>query len=266
MLALGMARGLLSLYQNTPIYEAARQLVEAITLPLDDPDKTRWYEDRIVVPPVPSVQFPSEIWQTIVEALKKNRVLCFEYRRSWYSGYQTRRVRPYQLLFDNGAWYLYGYTEERSGMGMFSLSRIRKIHLLEEVFTLPPGYDIRTKNKGSYFGAYSSEKGQQYRINFYGEAALRVQERQWAANQRIAEIPGHPVHTKGRGRIDAENKDIPPQGVTLSFSSAQYGKVLELVLSSGRDALPLEPPELVRDWLENVRDMERRAKLIRQRH
>jgi len=46
----------------------------------------------------------------------------------------------------------------------------------------------------------------------------------------------------------------------LSFTSTQYGKVLELVLANGRDALPLEPAELVRDWQENVRDMQKRGK------
>ncbi|MFP3043754.1 WYL domain-containing protein [Treponema primitia] len=239
MLALGMAKTLLSLYRNTPIYEAVHQLVETITAPLDDPGKTRWYEDRIVVPPVPTVQFKPEVWQNIVEALGKNHILRFEYRRSWYSAWQVRRVRPYQLLFDNGAWYLYGYAEDRRGMGMYSLSRIRTITLLNDIFTLPASFDIRTKNKGSYFGAYSSEKKQRFRINFYGEAALRIQERQWAEDQRIEESA---------------------DGITLSFTSAQYGKILELVLSSGRDALPLEPQELVDDWLGNVRDMAKRAK------
>ena len=52
----------------------------------------------------------------------------------------------------------------------------------------------------------------------------------------------------------------PLNGVILSFTSAQYGKVLELVLSNGRDALPLEPVELVRDWQENIRDMQKRVK------
>jgi predicted DNA-binding transcriptional regulator YafY len=241
MLALGMAKTLLSLYQNTPIYEAARQLVEAITAPLDDPQNAQWYEDRIVVPSVPSVRFSFEVWQPIIEALGGNRVLSFEYRSSWYTGFEARRVRPYQLLFDNGSWYLYGYAEERHGMRMFSLSRIRKIILLENTFTLPSGYDIRTKNGGSYFGAYSSGKKQRFRINFYGEAALRIQERQWAADQRIEESA---------------------EGVTITFTSAQYGKVLELVLSSGRDALPLEPPELVDDWLGNVRHMAKRARII----
>jgi hypothetical protein len=50
--------------------------------------------------------------------------------------------------------------------------------------------------------------------------------------------------------------------VILSFTSAQYGKVLELVLANGRDALPLEPAELVRDWQENIRDMQKRGRSV----
>jgi predicted DNA-binding transcriptional regulator YafY len=205
-----------------------------------------------VVPPVPSVKVKPEIWYTIGEGLRENRILSFEYRRSWYDGFKPRRVRPYQLLFDNGAWYLYGYAEERRGMGMFSLSRIRKIEILSETFTLPADYDVRIRNEGSYFGAYSNEKKRRFRINFYGEAALRVQERQWVADQVIEEISAPPFRAGGRKPT--------PEGLAISFTSAQYGKVLELVLASGRDAFPLEPAELIDDWLDNLSDMQKRAK------
>jgi predicted DNA-binding transcriptional regulator YafY len=252
MLALGIAKTLLSLYRNTPIYSAARDLVDSITAPLEEPGYAGWYEDRIVVPPVPSVKFSTEIWQTISEGLRKNQILSFEYRRSWYDGFKPRRVRPYQLLFDNGAWYLYGYAEERRGTRMFSLSRIRCISLLDTGFTLPADYDFRTRNEGSYLGVYSSEKKRRFRINFYGEAALRLQERQWAADQVIEEIPAPPFRAGGRKPT--------PEGLAISFTSAQYGKVLELVLASGRDALPLEPAELVDDWLDNLKGMQKQAK------
>jgi hypothetical protein len=66
-----------------------------------------------------------------------------------------------------------------------------------------------------------------FRITFYGGAALRIQERRWAADQSIKETP---------------------EGMVLSFTSSQYGKVRELVLSNGGDALPLAPAELVKDW------------------
>jgi len=240
MLALGMAKPLFSLYRDTPIYASIRQLMENISAPLTDEQNPNWYEDRILVPPVPSVPVPPDIWHTITEGIRKNRILSFEYRSTWTSGYQARRVRPYQLLFDNGAWYLYGYAEERRGMRMFSLSRIRNINLEKETFIFPASADYRAHTDGSYFGAYSSEKKRRFRIAFFNDGAMRIKERRWAADQRIKETP---------------------DGVILSFTSTQYGKVLELVLSNGRDALPLEPVELVRDWQENVRDMQRRGRV-----
>jgi predicted DNA-binding transcriptional regulator YafY len=242
MLALGMAKTLLSLYQDTPIYAVTRQLMESITAPLEDAQNPHWYEDRILVPPVPSVLFSPEIWQTITEGLRQNRLLKFEYRSTWSSGFHTRRVRPYQLLFDNGAWYLYGYAEERRGMRMFSLSRIRNIVLEDETFIFPASADYRARTDGSCFGAYSSEKKRRFRIAFFNDGAMRIKERRWAADQRIKETP---------------------DGVVLSFTSAQYGKVLELVLANGRDALPLEPTELVRDWQNNIRDMQKRVKSLK---
>ena len=238
MLALGLAKTLLGLCRNTPIYDAADQLMESITSPLGETNNPRWYEERIVAPPIPTVQFPPEIWNSICEAMRKNSSLSFEYRRDWHSGYTPRHVLPYQLLFDNGAWYLYAYVKKYRAMRMYSLSRIKNITLENESFTFPAGEDFRIRFDGSYFGAYSTEKKQRFRIAFYHDGAMRIQERLWAADQKIKEIP---------------------DGVIVSFSSAQYGKVLELVLSNGRDAQPLEPAALVRDWKENLRVMQKRA-------
>ena len=239
VLAFGMAKSLLSLYRNTPIYSAASQFMDSITAPLGKTENPNWHEDRIVVPPVPSVVFQPEVWHNICQGLANNQVITFEYRYTWNVPYSPRRVRPYQLLFDNGAWYLYAYSEEGKGTRMYSLSRIRNISLTEETFVFPASADYRIRFDDSFFGAYSSEKKQRFRIAFFNDGAMRIQERRWAENQRIE-----------------ETKD----GVILSFTSAQYGKVLELVLSNGRDALPLEPDELVRDWEENLRDMQKRAR------
>jgi predicted DNA-binding transcriptional regulator YafY len=242
MLALGMAKTLLSLYQNTPIYDAAKKLMESVTAPLENDGNSRWYEERVIVPPVPAVQFSTEVWNIVCEALRKNRVLKFEYRSTWKSGYSLRRVRPYQLLFDNGAWYLYAYSIQGKGMRMYSLPRIRNINLEDETFAFPAASDYRAHVDGSFLGAYSTEKKRRFRIAFFNDGAMRIKERLWAADQKIK-----------------ETRD----GVILSFSSAQYGKVLELVLANGRDALPLEPAELVKDWKENIRGMRKIASLTK---
>jgi hypothetical protein len=38
----------------------------------------------------------------------------------------------------------------------------------------------------------------------------------------------------------------------IEFTSTQYGKVLSWVLSFGSGASPVEPPELVKQWKENI--------------
>jgi predicted DNA-binding transcriptional regulator YafY len=242
MLAMGMAKTLLSLYKGTPIYGAANQLMESITAPLGKTENPHWYEDRIVVPPVPSALFPPEVWNCICEGLRNNQIVTFDYRSTWKDTFRPRRVRPYQLLFDNGAWYLYGYSEKGKGTRMYSLPRIRNINLEEESFIFPASADYRIRFDGSYFGAYSGERKRRFRIAFYNDGAMRIHERLWAKDQRIE-----------------ETRD----GVILSFTSAQYGKVLELVLSNGADALPFEPEELVHDWRKNLRGMQKRSKLLK---
>jgi hypothetical protein len=41
----------------------------------------------------------------------------------------------------------------------------------------------------------------------------------------------------------------------MSFTSNQYGKVLEWLLTRGSHAYPVEPAELVADWKAQVAEM-----------
>jgi len=239
LLALGMARSLLSLYRNTPLFDAAQNLLDCITAPLAAEGKEDWYEDRIVVPPVPSAPIIPDIWKTITTGLKENRVLTFDYRGIWGGDYKARQVRPYQLLFDTGMWYLYAFDEERKAIRIFSLSRMKNIALAAGYFSLPKNFDYRSINSGSYFGVFAGQEKFKFRIAFYDESALWVQERQWADDQKIEETD---------------------DGVVMSFSSSQYNKVLEWVLSRGCTAEPFAPAALVNDWQGHIRELRKLGK------
>jgi predicted DNA-binding transcriptional regulator YafY len=239
MLALGMAKTLLTLYRNTPLHDAADHLLDSLTAPLAADGASRWYKDRIVVPPVASIIIPPGIWDPIITGLKGNRVIAFEYSGLWDEGYKPRRVRPYQLLFDNGVWYLYGYAEERKAIRLFSLPRMRNAAATSGTFTLPKNFDYRLKSDNSYFGVFAGSERQQFAVAFYDDSAVWVRERQWAADQKI------------------EDED---EGVVIYFSSTQYHKVLEWVLSRGCSARPFEPEQLVNDWERHIIEM---GKMVR---
>ena len=237
MLALGMAKSLISLYKDTPIYESAQRLLDDITEPLSpdeagDVKKAAWYEKRFIVPPVASTPVDNEIWNIIVDAMKDNRLIIFEYKGIWDADYQNRLVRPYQLLFDTGVWYIYGYSEERSAIRFFALTRIKNVSLTNKKFTLPEDFDYRTKNDGSYFGVFIGEK-KRYRIAFTSNAAIEIGDRKWADDQKIEAI-----------------KD--GSGIIIEFTSTQFPKVLSWVLSYGMNARPVKPVELVKEWKENI--------------
>jgi predicted DNA-binding transcriptional regulator YafY len=241
MLALGMAKNLLSLYHNTPLYETTQQLLELIGLPIagpllpeSDAEHPPWYEKRVVVPPVASAPVDPEIWDSVMKGLRENRIITFDYLGTWDDASHIRRVRPYQLLFDTGVWYLYAHDEERASIRVFSLSRIQQLTLTEETFILPEDYDYCSREDGSYFGIFAGTQKRHFRIVFYDDAMVWVRERQWAADQVI---------------------EASDAGVILDFTSTQYEKVLEWVLARGSCAVPLEPPELVADWREEVRAM-----------
>jgi predicted DNA-binding transcriptional regulator YafY len=243
LLALGMAKNILSLYRDTPLYEAAGNLLDSITAPLAQDGKTDWIENRIVVPQVPSAAIHPETWNVIIEGLRENLTLAFDYRglwgEVWDEDFQSRRVRPYQLLFDNGLWFLYGYSEERNGMRIFSLSRIKNITLTTNHFELPKEYDYRMASGGSHFGVFAGQEKYHFKIAFYDEAAVWVRERQWADNQTITETD---------------------DGIVIDFTSTQYGKVFEWMMSRGCAACPLEPEKLVADWRFHVAEMRKMAK------
>jgi predicted DNA-binding transcriptional regulator YafY len=234
MLALGMAKTLLSLYRDTPFYDSAKRLLDDITTPLTKDDVAHpWYENRIVVPPVASAPVDPALWDCIISAMRENRLITFEYCGTWDDDCHTRLVRPYQLLFDNGVWFLYGHSEERSAARMFNLSRMQNAALTNETFKLPENYDYVTQTEGSYFGVFIGKK-YRFKIAFNAIGGRWIKERKWASDQKIEE-------TKN--------------GFIIEFTSTQYNRVLEWVLSCGTDARPHEPAVLAGEWERHVRGM-----------
>jgi predicted DNA-binding transcriptional regulator YafY len=238
LLALGMAKSILSLYRETPLFEASSHLLESIIAPIVSDSNKDWLENRIVVPKIASAKVDPGIWEIVVTALKGNLVITFDYRGIWNRECQNRRVRPYQLLFDSGVWYLYGFAEERKSVRIFSLSRLNNASLTKDVFSLPQTFSYSVLSGDSYFGIFIGEEKYRFVIDCFGEAVNYATERQWAADQKI---------TKRNN------------GVTIEFTSTQDYKVLKWVLSNGSDVVPRKPKKLVDEWKRHISKMRKLA-------
>jgi len=238
LLALCMARSIFSLYKDTPLYDVSRQLLESITTPIATDGNNDWLENRITVPPIASAKVKSEIWDIIVAGLKGNRIITFDYKGTWDDDYKKRKVHPYQLLFDSGVWYLYGFSEERKSNRIFSLSRIKNAQLAKDVFTLPKNFKYADFSGDSYFGVFIGQEKQRFVIEVYEDSIYFAEERQWAADQKITQKDDH---------------------INIEFTSTQYSKVLRWVLSCGCNAIPIFPKKLVSDWKIHIKEMKKMA-------
>jgi len=238
LLALGMAKSILSLYRDTPLFEASNHLLESIITPIASDGNRDWLENRIVVPKIASAKVDRAVWELVIKGLKENRIITFDYLGTWDDDYKNRRVHPYQLLFDSGVWYLYGFSEERKETRIFSLSRIKNPALTTTCFLLPKNFCYCDYTGDSYFGVFLGEKKFNFSIECFDDAAIFATERQWAGDQKIS---------------------YTDEGVLIEFTSSQYYMVLKWVLSCGGSAIPHKPKQLVDDWKRRIAEMRKLA-------
>lgn len=235
---LSVAKTLLSSFEGSPMYESIASVIDFVT-DTQTAGKSTLLK-RIAIPPAPKMNIDGDIWKKLLEAVKSNLIVEFDYNGRWNPETTHRRLHPYQFLFDDGMIFIYGHSEERNEVRIFNLNRIRNLELTEERFDLPEDFDFSSRCGGGKFGAFISEDYMDFTIDFYGEARGLVKDRVWADDQRITDY-------------DDEEK------TRIQFSTTQFIKVMEWVLSQGENAVPVEPEWFVDKWKERVKNM---AKLV----
>ncbi|MBQ9205128.1 MAG: WYL domain-containing protein [Treponema sp.] len=231
------AKTLLSHYKNTPIYDEACSVLDLLSSNAMD-GKNAALMNRIAVAPTVETTINQEIWNAIQDALNQNRILQFDYTDRWGKETEQRRLRPYQLVLDEGVCYLFGFDELRQAERIFSLVRMRNAIVTEESFELPEDFEFEPRCKDGNFGAVFRQKSEHYKIEFYREARLLVKEKVWADSQIITESDGK---------------------TTIEFDSTQFLKIKSWVLSNGCNAKPIQPAWLVKEWKRHAKEMARIA-------
>jgi predicted DNA-binding transcriptional regulator YafY len=180
----------------------------------------------------------------VLKALIDSKVLKFDYWGAKDDTWKPRKARPYKLLFYEGVWHLFAFDEEKQAERTFSLSRMSGVKITDRQFTVPKEIDEKAMDgAGSFFGTGMSGELLHYRIRFYGSAKASARERDWADDQKT--------------KIQTDDG-----GYEVEFHSRQYYNILPWVLSWGADAVPLEPPELVKAWKEHIAGMVKNSEKI----
>lgn len=240
MFYLSSAKKLLSTFNGSPLYKEISNVIDFVT----DTQVHNQSEilQRIAVPPTPKVVIDEAIWKIVLQSIKENKVIEFDYNGRWNTNTTHRRVYPYQILLDEGMYFLFGYAEERDAERIFCLTRMKNLKLTEKTFTLPENYDFTKRCGGGKFGSFMTDGIEEFEIEFYCDARQYVRDCIWADDQKITE----------------HDKD---DTTTIKFSSSQSLKIRKWVLAQGMNAKPLKPEWFVEDWKEQIRGMIKNANL-----
>ena len=242
------AKTLLSNFAETPLYDEIAQVIDFMTDTQMEGKSS--LINRIAIPPAPKVVINQENWNKIMNALQGNTIIEFDYNGRWRTETTHRKVHPYQILLDDGMYFLFGWDENATnnrkatvptgGERLFCINRIRNITETTETFILPETFDFTSRCSGGKFGAFMESHTTQYEIDFYGSSRQYIKDCIWAEDQVITDN-------------DEENT------TTITFSSAQSLKVLEWVLAQGMKAKPIAPENFVERWKKEIRGMMKNA-------
>ncbi len=179
--------------------------------------------------------------QKVEAAIFRRKTIIFDYYSLGRDELGSRRIDPYQLVYQGGLFYLVGHSHERDALRVFRLSRIRGrvsyATKAEHDFQRPEDFDPR-----DYAERIDWQLGEPV-----GEAEIRVAERvAWQVERHFARF----------GTLGAPDADGERSFVT-GYANAR--QLISWVLGLGGHARIVAPAEL-RDELDE------RVRLVAERH
>lgn len=227
-------KGLLQQYKGTPLFDNIEKLFYLFE-PTIAKSSGLLSSARITVPPQMQFQINISNWDKILKAMEMDRKITCRYAAPYKDPNAKRILCPYQILLDDGTVYLFAHSEHNNVDLLYDLNKVQGITITGDEFTLPENYDFTKRCKGGRLGAFSSDKILNYEIEVTGYASYWIKDHKWADDQTF--------------------EDLGDEDVIIRFSSCQYSKVRELILSLGSQAKPLAPQRLVDDWKKEVTKM-----------
>jgi len=121
---------------------------------------------RVAVEDVPSGH---KYLTEVMTAMQDNLVLRIEYMKYNSSVADKLTVRPYAVKEAARRWYLVGYCEERQGLRVYGMDRIKDMEQTGASFAMPANFDVDAEFATSY-GVYLPEGAKAEEIVFRASA------------------------------------------------------------------------------------------------
>ena len=175
---LSLVKQLMTQYEGSPIYSEISSIIDFLT-DSQGIGKSDFIK-RVAAPPLPKVVVNEDDWNKVIQSLKENTLLQFDYNGRWRTETTHRMVHPYQVLLQDGMYYVFGFDENankgKGGERLFNLSRMKNIENINKTFNLPENFEFTSRCGGGRFGAFKEAKKEKFEIDFYDDARQFVKD------------------------------------------------------------------------------------------
>lgn len=238
LLAIFLAERVLAQYANTPLHNRLASAFHKIAAYLpEDKITVDFYEIARTISfdpgPVRS-DAKEEIFDQLSQAIASSQTVAMEYFSQYRNEMTRRQVDPYHLHNYQGDWYVSGYCHWRQDLRDFALTRIHRLRVLEQVFSIPAGFDKAAYLKNQ-FGIEKGGAPQEVVLRFSPTQARWMLEKVWHSTEQKLPQPGGALLLKMHVPVTSELK--------------------RWVMSYGREVEVIGPPELremVRQEIEEL--------------
>ena len=230
-------KGLHQQYKDTPLLDNIEKLFYLFE-PKSAKSSGLLSSARIAVPPQMEFNIKENNWDKILRAMEQNKKIKARYVAPWYKPEKMKfrerfgHIRFYLIMEPFIFLHIVNITVKNIFMILINL-KASQLQMKSSNFLKTS--ILQNAVRGGRLGAFSSDKVEKYEIEVSGFASYWIKDHKWADDQTFEEL-------------DEED-------VIIRFSSCQYAKVKELVLSLGSGAKPLAPKRLVNEWKKEVTAM-----------
>ncbi len=212
-------------YKNSSVYPKIEALFNKISGYLSEQRAIPpiWLDNKFTFFSEPIALIDDKIFSTIYKALGENKTIKFQYKPLTRDTFMERKMDPYHLICYKGNWYLMGYCHYKNEIRNFSLSRLNSVELTDGKFKIP--VDFNVNNFVDSLGVHTSKDKYNIKIKFFSEAACYIEERIWQKDQKITKLEDG--------------------SIILEYESNQFVEIARWILSQGKNAVVLEPIDLV---------------------
>lgn len=236
LFAIGLIEPLLAQYRNTPLEKDLNSLFNKIVqaFPHDVTIDTALPVSNISFISESTSKIDREVFTSIMSAVLEKKEIVFDYQPLQKTTSMNRRLNPYHIVCQRGNWYVLGYCHDKEEVRVFNFSRIKNIKIEDIGFEFPKDFKLENYFDPAVGIWLSSKEKMNIKLQFDASVGTFASEHIW-----------HPK------QIITQNKD---GSVVVEFETTQIPEVKRWVLGQGRTVKVLEPPELIQQIKEELKD------------